>query len=205
MNAEFQGPFQPQQFALNGICQTNSPWLNGGYCRNLNSTSYVCMCPPGWTSTNCEVQIDFCNPNPCQNGASCSKVGYLDYACSCSTKCGSNYAGKNCQLLNYCSSSPCLNGGECLNRNSTFACLCPPGFTGSTCGTAIDYCSPNPCQNGGTCQKWGFFSNKCSCSPSYSGNVCQYTAYATSSACSSACKGKNCVTSNGVYYCPHLG
>ena len=32
-----------------------------------------------------------------------------------------------------CDSDPCENGGTCLNGESTFTCLCTPGFTGDTC------------------------------------------------------------------------
>ena len=31
---------------------------------------YSCMCDPGWTDTNCSVNIN-CLSGPCQNGATC--------------------------------------------------------------------------------------------------------------------------------------
>ena len=265
------------------------PCKNGGICRNFNSTSYVCRCPRGWTGTICETQIDFCNPNPCKNGEKCSYIGYLDYSCSCTTSFGSNYSGKNCDILNYCNSAPCLNGGECFNTNSSYRCMCPPGFAGAQCQNQINYCDPNPCQNGGTCQQWGFFGYMCSCSANYTGQHCEAinycntnnqpclndgkcfntrksylcecsqwftgkncqtlynycsiyqpclngaicsscynntncqsgalfqctcasgfgglncNGYFSSSACSSACRGRTCQSSNNVYYCPFNG
>lgn len=39
-----------------------------------------------------------------------------------------------------CDSEPCLNGGQCLNSgvdSASFICLCPPDFTGATCGTLV--------------------------------------------------------------------
>jgi hypothetical protein len=147
---------------------------------------------------NCESQIDFCNPNPCKNGASCNKIGYLDYSCSCSTTCGSSYAGKNCEISNFCSSAPCLNGGQCINTNSTFICMCPRGFSGINCEIVIDYCSPNPCQNGGSCQKWGFFNYKCSCSTNYTGSNCQQINYCTTNPC---LNGGQCLNYRSSYGC----
>jgi hypothetical protein len=51
-----------------------------------------------------------------------------------------------------------------------FACTCPVGFVGDTCGDA-DACGPNPCQNGGTCANdTGGFT--CVCDAGYSGATC---------------------------------
>ena len=29
---------------------------------------------------------------------------------------------------------PCLNGGTCENRDGSYSCICPPGWTGQYCG-----------------------------------------------------------------------
>ena len=52
-------------------CSSN-PCKNKGQCINeLNG--YRCKCKPAFSGTNCEINIEDCaNPNPCQNGATCS-------------------------------------------------------------------------------------------------------------------------------------
>ncbi|RWS32013.1 hypothetical protein B4U80_09028, partial [Leptotrombidium deliense] len=78
---------------------------------------------------------------------------------------------------NLCVREPCLNFEQCLsvlkfgnasdfigsdsilfrpiNPVNTFACRCPPGFTGMyqkyECDTEINLCFSSPCKNGGTC------------------------------------------------------
>ncbi|XP_030844550.1 uncharacterized protein LOC579853 isoform X8 [Strongylocentrotus purpuratus] len=39
--------------------------------------------------------------------------------------------------INDCSPDPCKNGGTCNDGVYTFTCVCDPGYTGPTCGTAI--------------------------------------------------------------------
>lgn len=52
-------------------CSSN-PCKNKGQCvTELNG--YRCKCKPAFSGTNCEINIEDCaNPNPCQNGATCS-------------------------------------------------------------------------------------------------------------------------------------
>jgi len=38
---------------------------------------------------------------------------------------------------NECSATPCQNGGTCVNRYNDYLCLCPGGYTGKSCETAI--------------------------------------------------------------------
>lgn len=35
---------------------------------------------------------------------------------------------------------PCLNGGTCENRNGSYNCICPKGWTGQFCGEGIPCC-----------------------------------------------------------------
>ena len=40
-------------------------------CLQDNVASYTCVCEAGWTGANCDQNINDCDPNPCQNGATC--------------------------------------------------------------------------------------------------------------------------------------
>ncbi len=53
-----------QRPGLNSICLKNL-CLNGGECLSLNSASYKCWCPRGFTDPICSTVIDYCNLNPC--------------------------------------------------------------------------------------------------------------------------------------------
>ena len=42
--------------------------LNGGTCTRSEGATYHCQCVEGYVGTNCEMETDECNPNPCLNG-----------------------------------------------------------------------------------------------------------------------------------------
>lgn len=66
---------------------------NGGTCVK-NGTSAFCRCPSGFTPPFCMQSHDYCNPNPCLNGGSCSQVRFgARYRCSCL----SGFTGSRCQ------------------------------------------------------------------------------------------------------------
>ena len=59
---------------------------------------YECVCEPGWTGGDCDINIDDCASNPCENNGLC--VDEVNgYSCVCET----GYTGKNCQhTVDYC-------------------------------------------------------------------------------------------------------
>lgn len=63
-----------------------------------------------------------------------------------------------------CDTITCLNGGTCVDGE----CLCPNGFTGERCETAIDPCATVNCLNGGTC-----LNGECNCPSGYTGTRCE--------------------------------
>ena len=69
-----------------------NPCANNGTCMD-NINGYSCVCADGFTSANCTVNIDDCDPNPCMNGGSCEDL-INDYIC----QCASGYAGGNCSF-----------------------------------------------------------------------------------------------------------
>ncbi len=52
---------------------------------------YTCSCAAGYTGVNCEIDINDCLPNPCQNGGTCVD-GVNSYSC----QCASGWSGVNC-------------------------------------------------------------------------------------------------------------
>ncbi|XP_048462936.1 cubilin [Rhincodon typus] len=76
---------------LNDICQHDNPCANGQCVFTISG--YVCICDPGWTSTNCTENINECASNPCQNGGSCTD-GVNSYSCICTNE----WTGPQCRI-----------------------------------------------------------------------------------------------------------
>ncbi|XP_060132262.1 basement membrane-specific heparan sulfate proteoglycan core protein isoform X6 [Zootoca vivipara] len=65
-------------------CQ-DRPCQNGGACRDLESSSYVCECPQGFAGSNCEhPQALRCHPEACGPDATCvNRATGQGYTCRC--------------------------------------------------------------------------------------------------------------------------
>ncbi|CAF4820593.1 unnamed protein product [Rotaria sp. Silwood2] len=73
-----------------------------------SSSTWLCVCEPGWTGIQCKNSINECLSNPCLNAGVCID-GINEYRCICLT----GYTGTNCQIsMNPCSSTPCRNNGK---------------------------------------------------------------------------------------------
>lgn len=139
-----------------GCGAVGSPCVNGGSCFVDGKGGMNCLCPEGFTGKRCEAAKDACgaqSQNPCRHGGTCFDVGNGLYKCFCRA----GYFGHTCEKVNVtCNrTAPCLNQGVCspVQPKGSFACKCPPGFTGLLCGEreTVRPCFVNPCLNNGTC------------------------------------------------------
>ena len=151
--------------ADNFSCTKNC--INGGTCVStaFNMTTlkseYVCDCTNGFTGEFCEVDIDECANNPCQNGECID--GINQFTCQCFP----GFQGILCdEDIDEChNNKECLNESECVNEINGFTCNCQPGFNGTFCENNIDECFGNPCKNGECID--GIDSYKCKCNPGW--------------------------------------
>jgi len=65
-----------------------------GTCNDLNTT-FNCSCPTGWTGQHCELIVDFCANQTCQNNAIC-RPSFRNFTCEC---LGENYSGRYCEIV----------------------------------------------------------------------------------------------------------
>ena len=117
---------------------SSSPCQHQSTCTNTpDGLGYRCSCKPGFNGDNCEMNIDECASNPCNEGTCEDLVD--DYKCDCT---GTGNIGKNCDnITDECSTSPCKNGGTCTDKKDDYSCSCVPGFIGNDCDINEDNCA----------------------------------------------------------------
>ncbi|XP_065942673.1 fibropellin-3 isoform X2 [Magallana gigas] len=141
----------------------SSPCMHGN-CSN-EYLHYVCICQPGYTGINCEIEIDECQSSPCIHGSCIDQLNH--YTCHCEP----GYTGYNCQTdIDECSSSPCVYG-TCLDLVNGYVCNCLPGYTGRLCEIDIDECQSSPCINGNCTNNINFYT--CQCFAGFTGTNCE--------------------------------
>lgn len=81
--------FHDLNLTAHGIshCPTcrDRPCQNGGLCQDSESSSYVCVCPAGFTGSRCEhSQALHCHPEACGPDATCvNRPDGRGYTCRC--------------------------------------------------------------------------------------------------------------------------
>ena len=101
--------------------------------------------------TNCETEINECDPMPCQNGGTCTVNFFFLFMQHRPLIIGRhlNYIIRVISTENTLQKQPHVSFLQ--DELNSYRCSCPNGFAGINCETNRDDCSPNPCRNGGTC------------------------------------------------------
>ncbi|XP_036615286.1 von Willebrand factor D and EGF domain-containing protein [Trichosurus vulpecula] len=106
--------------------------LNGGSCMPQGDVPqgegiYWCSCPLGFEGTQCDVDINECEPHPCGPGQCRDAIG--NYSC----ECPAGLTGTNCQDdVDECRSDPCSPRQLCVNVLGSYHCvLCPKDLQGA--------------------------------------------------------------------------
>ncbi|XP_051900350.1 delta-like protein C [Pristis pectinata] len=175
-------------------CTNHKPCKHGATCTNTGQGSYTCTCKPGFSGTNCEIETNECESNPCKNGGSCTDLEN-NYTCTCPQ----GFYGKNCEISAMtCADAPCFNGGSCTEKpHGGYTCRCPAGFIGSNCEKKIGRCTNNPCANG-VCYVLGR-SFTCRCRTGFIGPRCEINE--DDCAKSPCANGGTCIDGINSYTC----
>ena len=138
--------------------------------RQLQATAATCTTALGG---NCDLDVNECDSNPCQNAAVCSDstteaaVSLHTYQCTC-------VAGWGNGVCEYTFISQ--YNSQCNVMESDDDRL----LTGN-CDLDINECDSSPCQNGAVCSDSttenavSLHTYKCTCAPGYSNGVCAYS------------------------------
>lgn len=85
-----------------------SSCFNGGTCVD-GINAFTCLCPPGFTGSYCQHDINECDSRPCLHGGTCQD-SYGTYKCTCPQ----GYTGLNCQVRGDTRHGVCVASGRPL-------------------------------------------------------------------------------------------
>ncbi|XP_077506591.1 cell polarity complex component crumbs [Amblyomma americanum] len=138
------------------------------------AAGYVCLCPPGFNGTRCEINIDDCPGHDCSIHGHCVDLVNA-YRCECEP----GYEAADCGTeVNECEAyQPCRNGATCRDLVADYQCVCVDGYGDKNCSTLLIGCREMPCLNGARCEPFltrdGQHSYRCHCLAGFAGDVCQ--------------------------------
>ena len=79
-----------------GVCKNGATCSSSNSAEHGHTTTYVCLCPAGFTGNECQSDVDECASAPCLNGAVCvQSIEPVGYQC----QCRENYGGVNCEKM----------------------------------------------------------------------------------------------------------
>ncbi|XP_076008004.1 factor VII-activating protease-like [Genypterus blacodes] len=138
-----------------------------------------------------------CNPNPCQQGASCFSEGGSNFTCLCQEP----YTGKKCQRVrNVCENVSCGHG-YCvvdLKKPPFYECKCKTPYQGADCKSLpVSVCEPSPCKNWGVCIN-GTKRFRCACPDGYTGRFCEVAPTDCYQGDGASYRGSVSVTEGGI-------
>jgi hypothetical protein len=139
----------------------------GVFCAVLHS---LAACGDDDDNLTCEdlgtcEQPDPCEPDPCDNGGSCTAAGTA-FTCACAP----GFDGRTCDTnINECATHQCVSGATCVDGVNGYTCACANGFSGALCESDIDECAASPCSPNASCTNTAG-SYTCQCTGDYVGD-----------------------------------
>ena len=143
----YYGPDCSQYCASNCSCD---PGYTGEFCHEINDClgvtcdgngqcldakdNYTCVCNPGSTGSNCEINTNECESMEitCSNRGQCVD-GINNFVCDCNV----GFTGKLCQTnIDDCLGVNCCGNGACVDDVDLFICQCETGYSGTLCNKA---------------------------------------------------------------------
>lgn len=150
-------------------CAANQACVAGTDCQSgLCGDAGLCACEDGYEAAadgSCS-NIDDCDPDPCQNGGTCTD-GVNSFNCACTT----GFSGPTCATADPCTPDPCQNGATCSAGASGAECACAAGYWGDTCESTCN--KPANCVGDVSCAQSDGKNPTCTaCKDGWKGTTC---------------------------------
>eukprot|EP01050_Picozoa_sp_SAG11_P008191 SAG11_NODE_709_length_7645_cov_51.686059_2_plen_1938_part_01 len=154
-----------------------------GHCEYTYINEYAAECSVFESSSNldfggnCDISVDECISEPCQNGATCLQAWNASEAIPAAAYrcvCVAGFANGLCEydfiaeFASYCTISD-----SAVNSSV-------PGHSLGNCDIDVDECASSPCVNGATCTESAadllisFHAYQCTCVPGFTNGWCEY-------------------------------